>query len=86
MQPFAFSKSKVLALTHMRCRTTASLRAERYLRLLHAGALGELHRPALECAAVDRPRQDDMSGLIENGATELSPILLIRPLMSVSPD
>ena len=40
----------------------------RYLRLLHAGALGKSHRPALERAAVDRPRQDDMSGLIENGA------------------
>jgi hypothetical protein len=44
------------------------LAGERYLRLLHAGALGESHRPALERAAVDRPRQDDMSGLIENGA------------------
>ena len=44
------------------------LAGERYLRLLHAGALGKAHRPALERAAMDRPRQDDMSGLIENGA------------------
>src|SRR5262245_64973226 len=43
------------------------LAGERYLRLLHAGALGKSHRPALERAAVDRPRQDDMSGIIEHG-------------------
>ena len=36
------------------------LAGERYLRLLHAGALGKSHRPALERAAMDRPRQDDI--------------------------
>jgi len=29
---------------------------------------GQLHRPALERAAFDRPRQDDVGGLIEGGA------------------
>ena len=59
------------------------LAGERYLRLLHAGALGKSHRPALERATVDRPRQDDMSGLIENGAHTSTVTYLANPTADV---
>jgi hypothetical protein len=48
------------------------LARERHLRFLHAGALGKPHRPALERAALDRPRQEDMSGLVVITATRIT--------------
>src|SRR5208283_5358289 len=63
-QPLAFSAMNLLASASMRCRMTASFRASATF-VLHPGTLGELHRPALEPAALDRSRQDDIGGFIE---------------------
>jgi hypothetical protein len=59
-------KVEAVALSHMR-QHNRKLARERHFRLLHAGAFGKPHRPALECAALDWPRQEDMSGLLKNG-------------------
>ena len=48
------------------------LAGERHLCLLHAGAFGKPHRPALEgCAALQRLGQDDVAGLVERRSHSL---------------
>ena len=48
------------------------LAGERHLCLLHAGAFGKPHRPALEgCAALERLGQDNVAGLVERRSHSL---------------
>ena len=50
----------------------AELAGERHLCLLHAGAFGKPHRPALEgCAALERLGQDNVAGLVERRSHSL---------------